>query len=69
MIIPSNEVWVCGMHHDDQNGNDWVIVGVFSCREKAVAHCDSVMYFVAPMKLDVVDNCEEWDGYYRPLVN
>lgn len=66
-------VWVCGRYlTDGTDGNDaWVVRGVFSTEQAAVAACPNWEYFIAPSKLDEVlpIEPEEWKGCYYPKDN
>jgi len=69
-ILKSDKLWVCGQHQASYGGDEWVMVGVYSTEEKAIAECWDETYFIAPILLNgTPDETSEWVGYYRPMGN
>ena len=59
------EVFIVGKNRDEHQ-LAWEFVGVFSTREKAIAACVDVWYFVGPAEIDAPEGGDEWPGAFRP---
>ena len=66
------ELWIVGKClRYDKSGDvyNWGFKGVYSTKEKAVAACKSIAYFVGPATLDgeVPEKAGDWKRSFYPL--
>ena len=62
--------WLCGQYKSESDaGVVWEFQGIFDAKQKAIAACKSVEYFIAPVSLNTQTPKETavFKNFYYPL--